>query len=157
MQNVITFIENFAMEPELYWQVPHLYSGAVCELQWQKRAMPKRWRFRASEDQPWVQLAPQEVTPALQAAQVNLAATRRQIGASIITQAVYASLVVEAAEKIFGQDTLQKAFSDTNHFIFELLKRVSSILDEQTQTEPQKQASPSHSAVRLLKFPKEKE
>lgn len=123
MEDLVTFIDSLAMDDQLFWQLPHAYRKTPFELVWKKQDKAERWALRRVSEANWDEVRSEDLPALLQRRRVDLDASKRIIGASIVTQAVYASLVVEAAEKIFGKATLQQAFSDTNRFLANLLRR----------------------------------
>jgi hypothetical protein len=117
MQELLQFIQHLAIDDRFYWRVGLIGRVGHAEVIWQRRDGATPWRLRLSDTTEWTAFGGAELELRLAAASVDTDDLQRQLSASILTQAVFAEMVVDGARKIFGEDVVQRSVADTQAFL----------------------------------------
>lgn len=117
MNKLLEFIDRLCLDEKLYWRIPMLAKGGHCEVQWRRDARPAAWSIRVVGNEQWAHFAKGEMPRAVEQFQIDPFAFERQVGASILTQAVFADMVMEGAVDLFGQEAVRRSIADTRSFL----------------------------------------
>ncbi len=117
MNKLLEFIDRLCLDEKLYWRIPMLAKSGTCEVQWRRDAKPSAWSIRPIGTEEWAHFSKGEMPRALERYSLDPIAFDRQVGASILTQAVFADMVMEGAIDLFGQDAVRKSIADTRSFL----------------------------------------
>lgn len=130
IEQLLDFIDNLSVDEQLYWRVPAT-EGALLEVMWKRGSRKAAWSIRPLGSAEWQAMPAKDLLARISAMQGDVAAFERQVGVSVLTQAVFADMVLEAAHKIFGVDAVQRSISDTKNF----LASVTEVAQKHTRTE----------------------
>ncbi len=161
MNKLIEFIDRLCLDEKLYWRIPMLAKSGTCEVQWRRDAKPSAWSIRPVGTEEWAHFSKGEMPRALERYSLDPIAFDRQVGASILTQAVFADMVMAGAIDLFGQDAVRKSIADTHSFlsgVSDAAKRVTSKTAGKTmpvKQAPAKQQAPAkrHAPVKQSSLP----
>lgn len=117
MNQLLLFIENFSIDEKLYWQVPLKDQTGSIEITWERMAQPMAWKVRPSGQGEWSANDTRGLEEQLHAAAVDMEHFERQLGVSVLTQAVFADMVMERASELFGRDVVKRSIADTRAFL----------------------------------------
>ncbi len=117
MNKLLEFIDRLCLDEKLYWRVPMLAKSGTCEVQWRRDARPAAWSIREIGSEQWTNFSKGEMPRAIEQFQLDPFSFERQVGASILTQAVFADMVMEGAVDLFGQEAVRKSIADTRSFL----------------------------------------
>jgi hypothetical protein len=112
MNQMLEFIDRLCLDEKLYWRIPLL-----AEVSWRRDARPAAWQIRIVGQEEWQTFTKAELPKALERLAIDPIAFDRQVGASILTQAVFADMVMEGAIELFGQEAVRKSIADTRAFL----------------------------------------
>ena len=116
---LLAFIDQLSLDDKLYWRLARADALGEVEVSWERHVQPSPWRWRAiaTPIADWTPVEAQALRAALAAAGVDTAYLDRHIGASVLTQAVYADMVLEAVRNLFGADVVARSIDDTKAFL----------------------------------------
>jgi hypothetical protein len=144
MFEMLSFIETLSLDDRLYWEVGSTKGKLRFEIMWQKDSSPNPWRIRPKGSDQWTELNSSGLIKKLNQWDACTDQFERQVGASIMTQAVFADQVIQGATKLFGEDAVQQGIEDARQF----LQAVANSIKEQTS--PQ---APKPSPLKLVTNP----
>jgi hypothetical protein len=126
MDKLLNFIDHLCLDDQLYWKVPLIVSGAgEAEVRWQRDAKPLPWTVRVGDGAFHKDVRSADLVATLAAAGIDQDNLENQLGASILTQAAFASMVTDGAVAIFGRDVVERSVSDTKDFLQAVSKAAS--------------------------------
>lgn len=114
---LLDFLDHLCLDETLYWRIPLGGKDGSLELAWKRTQKPNAWSVRKPGEDAWTFYDAAGFLAALPTLGVDRDALDRQLGASILTQAVFADMVMEGAVKIFGSDAVQRSIKDTRDFL----------------------------------------
>ena len=117
MLAMMEFIDNLSLEDRLYWQISRGDTGDLIELGWQRSATSGEWSIKTDKNPDGFTYDRHGVAAHLAAIDVDVEKLTRQLGASIMTQALYADLMLEGAKKLFGENTLQQGLGNAKRYV----------------------------------------
>lgn len=103
------FIDNLSIDDKLFWKV-----GAT-EIYWTRASRPSSWGIKIDGDKLLYNRAAFEEI--LRANRVDLRDFERQLGVSVLTQAVFGDMVIKGAIVLFGKDVVERSVEDTRAFL----------------------------------------
>lgn len=136
MENILTFVENLFFDEKLYWQASGLSETKRFEVVYQRFETPRGWRIRAIGDDDWLCFSIKNATETFTNLNVDMADVERQIGSSIMMQAVFANLVLSSAAKLFGKEHVDTCIERAGQFSQELDKMVGAQTKEKRGSSP---------------------
>jgi hypothetical protein len=128
MEDMLIFIETLSLDDSLYWEIPSIKEDLRFEIVWKKELKTNPWRIRPKGAAIWTEVDRSALINKISEWDGDLAAFERVIGASIMTQAVFADQVIQGATKLFGQSAIEKGLGDARRF----LENISKTIKEQT-------------------------
>ena len=117
MDKLLHFIDHLCIDDQLYWRVPLTNGDGEAEVRWQRAQKPLAWTVRVGGGAFERLAATADLIKTLAAAQVDQEQLERQLGASVLTQAVFAEMVRDGATSIFGADVVAQSVQDTRDFL----------------------------------------
>ncbi len=144
MKKLLHFIEYLCLDDQLYWRVPLLDASGEAEVRWQRDLKPRAWTVRLGDGAFERDVATAELVATLAVAAIDQEHLERQIGASILTQAVFAEMVRDGAVEIFGVEVVARSVADTREFL-------QSVAQAATRLAAAPQIPPSTARLRLLR------
>ena len=139
MKDLLTFVDDFVFEPQLYFRVNSLYHGDEFEVQWRTTSQLK-WRLRPLGHESWTDVGTDGLVSLMNAHNLNLSEFELKLRSTLLQQVAYADSFVGRAKDIFGSDTVAEAIDANKEFISELQKAIQGLLGDQSP-EPEGQAS----------------
>ena len=124
MKELLDWIDSYCLEPMLYF---HVRSKSVTfELKWQQ----KKWELRPLEAEHWMSFTAAELLPMLSVLRVDLDGFSASLRDTIISQAIYADLLMERAAALLGKETIDQALVATRKFADQLRAVVDKTLNK---------------------------
>jgi hypothetical protein len=127
MDKLLEFIDRLCLDEKLYWHVPSRAGGGDAEVAWERAAKPQAWRVKPAGHNAWMPIAAEALAATLERHDLDMGAFRRQVGASIMTQAVFADMVLQGANELFGEDVVRQSVEDTRAFLTTLAEAAATI------------------------------
>jgi hypothetical protein len=133
--SVLEFLDNHTLDPQLYWQVRHLYDTNIrFEVQW---CAPNAWRFKPTQYTFWYQANTKTLLAQLNSYKLDLDSFQDQVVNTALEQIVGAHLVVLAGRELFGDGIIDGSIIAFEQFREELSSTIDTVLKEK-QTQEQK-------------------
>ncbi len=129
VENLLTFVETLFFDDRLYWQVSDLNSKKF-ELVYLRENDPDCWQINELGSCNIKTSKKCDLETLLLELNVDLKDVEKQIGLSIMMQAVFADLVLKGAEKLFGPESLNACISSAGNFS----ENLSSLVSHNSQT-----------------------
>jgi hypothetical protein len=115
---LLEFINNLSIDEKLYWRVTSATDKqAGHEIFWRRAERPKPWSLKRKGEATAEAFATKDFAQALADAGVDTDDFERQLGVSVLTQAVFADMVLQAAMKLFGAEVVTRSINDTRAFL----------------------------------------
>lgn len=114
---LLQFVDNMSIDEKLYWRVNGKAPGEVFEVSWNRNAKPKSWRIKKMGAEQEMFFNTSEADLALTAMGVDIMDIERQLGVSVLTQAVFADMVLNGARQLFGAEVVERSVEDTKAFL----------------------------------------
>lgn len=122
MEQLLQFIETMAIDEKLTWRVNGTHMGEVFEISWNRKYAPMAWSIRRGYEERFEMFSNADFRIALSCGEVDLAHFEKLLSTSILSQAVFAEMVMDQIKQMFGADVV-------NHSVGESKKFLSSIVD----------------------------
>lgn len=148
MDEMLDFIENLSLDEQLYWDIPSCSSELRIEVVWKKSHKERPWRVRPKGTVVWTELNREDLVEKLESWGGDTRQFERSVGASIMTQAVFADHVIEGAAKLFGREAVDSNLEEARSF----LSKIADTIKEQT-----KKVEDKKSLTRLRVVPSQSE
>lgn len=149
LMQLLDFINNLSIDEKLYWRVANAKSKTDgFEITWRRSDRPKPWYLRNKHAESGQAYDTGEFAQALALAGVDLEDFERQLGVSILTQAVFADLVMQSAVQLFGSEVVHRSIQDTRAF----MSQVSQLAQMHTgnNQEPRQGAMKQRPRLRIV-------
>ena len=117
MDKLLEFIDRLCLDEKLYWRVPYVGRDGSAEIVWRRDAKPHSWSVREAGASDYSSVPKAELPATLKRLGLDIKAFERQAGASILTQAVFADMVLEGAVTLFGAEAVEHSIKDTRSFL----------------------------------------
>lgn len=117
MDKLLEFIDRLCLDERLYWRVPYLGKPGNAEVTWRRDARPAAWSIRDQGQEEFKHYVKSDMKLAVETHALDPIAFERMVGASILTQAVFADMVMEGAVELFGHEVVRQSISDTRSFL----------------------------------------
>lgn len=115
---LLDFINDLSIDEKLYWRVANAHHKSEgFEITWRRSDRPKPWNIRKKNTETGQAYDTAEFAQIVQLAGVDLEDFERQLGVSILTQAVFADMVMQSAVKLFGAEVVHRSIHDTRAFM----------------------------------------
>ncbi len=153
MDKILDFLDRLCLDEKLYWRVPYLAKEGSAEIAWRREARPSSWSLRPVGQTDYISYSREQLMPAMAALGLDTEAFRRQAGASILTQAVFASMVTEGAVDLFGAEAVEKSVRDTRSFLSGVSDAAARMQKSAgTMPQPSKRPTKAKTKLRLVAF-----
>ena len=132
MQKFINHLNCFNLNPSQYWLVPDIYQSVDYEVSWFRTMTGNPiWKIRkkGEPNADWEEFSNKEVLSKLSGKGVDLVELQRQISEAVLRQAVYATQIADSARELLGDETLNKAVTENEVFVAELINKIRQALD----------------------------
>lgn len=126
---LIDFIDRLAVDDKLYWRFADTDAGDL-ELTWHRDATPRCWGLKTRSEPEPIRHDATSLLEALATLGLDSATAERQIGATILMQAVYADLVVQGAIQLFGADAVESSREGMRQFLGQVQKAATTLTAE---------------------------
>lgn len=127
---MMEFIDNLSLEENLYWQVSRKDTGALVELSWQRTSSGGHWSVKTEKKPEGYQYDRHGMAAHLTAIDVDAETLTRQLGANIMTQALYADLMLAGAKKLFGESALDQGLGNARRFVENVTSGIATTKQE---------------------------
>jgi hypothetical protein len=115
---LLDFINNLSIDEKLYWRVSSATDKHTgYEIFWRRAERPRPWSLKRKGAETAEAFATKDFAQALADAGVDTDDLERQLGVSVLTQAVFADMVMQAAMKLFGAEVVTRSINDTRAFL----------------------------------------
>jgi hypothetical protein len=128
MLALLEFLDTLALDDRLYWRLPRREGQVAVELMWQRAQKPEAWSVRETGAEAWTTSTREALPDKLTALSVADATVEKMLGATVMTQAVFADMVLEGAARIFGRDAVERSVRETRTFLAEVSATASQLL-----------------------------
>lgn len=127
LQKLVDFVERLSLDEKMFWRVPKLKSTQAIDLVYERQAKPAAWKVRLGEGREFLPVRGTDLVALLKAAGADLAHIERQMGVSLLTQAVFADLYLERARQLFGEEMVASSIKDARAFFNEVGEKAQRI------------------------------
>lgn len=117
MDKLLEFLDRLCIDEKLYWRVPYADENGTAEISWRRDGRPETWSIRERGAETSCSLRAAELPETLKLLGIDISAFEKQLGASILTQAVFADMVLEGAIRLFGSEVVSRSINDTREFL----------------------------------------
>lgn len=118
---LVTYLEDFAFDGELYVVLPSITGTSRFELRWERGG--GLW-LRPEGSGPWEPASAAELERVLLRRGVDLVVAEQQLTQAAMNQVVFAELVRNRAEALFGAAAVRDALADNGRFLNQLRELV---------------------------------
>lgn len=128
LASFLDFIDRLAVDEKLYWRLADV-SEDEHELSWHRDAAPLAWSLKA----PGREAIRHNATTLLRALAdcgIDRQVAERQLGATILMQAVYADLVVQGAVQLFGEEAVENSREGMRQFLSKVQETAEAVTSE---------------------------
>jgi len=152
MKQLLDFIETLSIDDTAYWKIPTVYGESTAEIRWKRKLNPRGWQLRFGDQEEWQDFNAKEFSESLNTHKVDLMAFQRQLGASVLSQAVFANLIVERAQDIFGEKVVSQSMEEAKRFCAAITEAANA-LAKQTKQNNEEEAQQAQGAKLKLVQP----
>lgn len=141
---LLNFIDHLCIDEQLYWRVPLVDGSGDTEVRWHRDLFAAAWTIGLENKEVTRSVTTRDLMGTLRDRGVDVEHFERQLGASILTQAVFADMVREGAVEIFGEAVVARSVGDTRAFL-------KGVADTAAELTAPKEASAEKQALRLVR------
>lgn len=127
MDQLLVFIETMAIDEKLTWRVNGRRPGEVFEISWNRKLAPTAWGIRRGFQQHFEMFSNADFRIALQCSEIDMVHFEKLLSASILSQAVFAEMVIDQIKQIFGAEVVAKSVGESKKFLSSIVDLASSL------------------------------
>lgn len=133
MESLIQFIDSFSIDEKLYWQLPSSEPGKFYDIKWERDCGKTHWHIKTADEKTWQPVPSEKLVETLDRLPVNERDLQKQIGTSIMTQAIFAEQYLNSAKKLLGSENIERGLDKARN----LMDMISNLTQSQSQTQAQ--------------------
>lgn len=134
MEQLLLFIETMAIDEKLSWRVNSKRPGEVYEITWNRKYAPMAWGIRRGFEEQYEMFSNADFRIALQCSEIDMAHFEKLLSTSILSQAVFAEMVIDQIKQIFGAETVEKSVSESKKFLSSIVDMASALNGEKSKS-----------------------
>ena len=123
LAQILEFIDKLSIDERLHWRVSSINSREPgFDITWTRNNRPNPWILTRKGNANPQAFSTSEFEQGLKSAGVDLGDFERQVGVSVLIQAVFADMVTQSAVELFGSEVVTRSIRDTRAFLSEVSK-----------------------------------
>ena len=126
MQEIIDFIHEHTLENQVYVVAPRTRDGVEFEICF-RRDGGRSWRVRRRGAGAWAQVERTGIVQYLRVLGIDMTALENELRCTILTQVIFADMVLRDARKLLGPDVIRRTILDTRDFVGELRQTLQNL------------------------------
>lgn len=117
MEQLLLFIETMAIDDKLTWRVNGKRPGELYEVSWNRAHAPMAWGIRRGYQESFEMFSNSDLRIALKYSEIDLAHLEKALSTSILSQAVFAGMVMDQIKSIFGAEVVERSVDESKKFL----------------------------------------
>lgn len=117
MEQLLLFIETMAIDDKMTWRVNGKRSGELFEVSWNRALAPTAWGIRRGYEESFEMFSNQDFRIALKYSEIDLAHLEKSLSTCILSQAVFAGMVLDQIKTIFGSEIVERSVDESKKFL----------------------------------------
>ncbi len=136
MEQLLVFIETMAIDEKLTWRVNGKRPGELFEITWNRKLAPMGWSIRKGYEESFEMFSNADFRIALQYVSIDLAHFEKALSTNILSQAVFAGMVVDQIKEIFGAETVEKNVNESRKFLSSITDLAAAMTGKKAKESP---------------------
>ena len=127
IEKFMDFINSYSMDKKRYWVLKDIYDVKKFEVFW---APNNKWSLKIDGNDDWLaeNLGKDEFIEKLNENKCDISNLEGQMKGDILSQSLYAKIVVDKTKDLLGQEEMDKADDDFKEFNKTLISTVEKLL-----------------------------
>lgn len=136
MEQLLVFIETMSVDEKLTWRINGKRPGELFEITWNRRLAPMGWSIRKGFEESVEMFSNADFRIALKYSDIDLRHFEKCLSTNILSQAVFAGMVVEQIKEIFGADIVEKNVNESKMFLSSITELAAAMTGKKAKESP---------------------
>ena len=133
MEQLLAFIETMAIDEKMTWRINGKRPGELFEITWNRRLAPMSWGIRKGYEESWEMFSNSDFRIALKFSEVDLHHFEKVLSSTILSQAVFAGIVMDQIKSIFGAEMVERSVNESKKFLSSITDLAAAITGKKSK------------------------